>query len=121
MKTSLQALAITALVAGSAFGGALAQSSDVGVDLASIRARAADQSAEAEALAVTARDRAKAVTADASQSADAGKANGRRYAGAAPRPAQLRLRDHANVRRSRATAREATQRLDCKAQTKWIE
>ena len=87
MKTSLQALAITALVAGSAFGGALAQSSDVGVDLASIRARAADQSAEAEALAVTARDRAKAVTADASQSADAGKANGRRYAGAAPRPA----------------------------------
>lgn len=87
MKTSLQALAITALVAGSAFGGALAQSSDVGVDLASIRARAADQSAEAEALAVTARDRAKAITADASQSADAGKANGHRYAGAAPHPA----------------------------------
>jgi conjugal transfer pilus assembly protein TrbC len=88
MKTSLQALAIAALVASSAFGGALAQSSDVGVDLASIRARAADQSADAEALAVTARDRAKAVTADASQSADAGKANGHSYAGAATRPAR---------------------------------
>lgn len=87
MKISLQAFAIAALVTGSAFGGALAQSSDVGVDLAAIRARAADQSAEAEALAVTARDRAKAITADASQSADAGKTNGRRYAGAAPRPA----------------------------------
>ncbi|MBA4162546.1 MAG: type-F conjugative transfer system pilin assembly protein TrbC [Novosphingobium sp.] len=87
MKTSLQALAITALVASSAFGGALAQSSDPEIDLASIRARAADQTAEAEALAVSARDRAKAITADASQSADAGKANGRRYAGSAPHSA----------------------------------
>jgi conjugal transfer pilus assembly protein TrbC len=87
MKTSPQALAIAVLVASSAFGGALAQSSDPEIDLASIRARAANQTAEAEALAVTARDRAKAITADASQSADAGKANGLRYAGAAPRPA----------------------------------
>lgn len=86
MKTRPQTLAIALLVAGSALGGALAEASDPEIDLASIRARAADQTPEAEALAVSARERARAVTAEASESADAGKANGRRYAGSAPRP-----------------------------------
>lgn len=87
MKNHLQTLAFAALAASSAFGGALAQSSDPDIDLASIRARAAEQTAEAEALAASARERAKQVTGDASESAEAGKANGRRYAGAVPRPA----------------------------------
>lgn len=87
MKNHLQALAFATLAASSAFGGALAQSSDPNIDLASIRARAADQSSEAEALAASARERAKQVAGDASESAEAGKANGRRYAGAVPRPA----------------------------------
>ena len=86
MKISLQTLAIAALAASSAIGGALAEPSDRDIDLASIRARAANQSQEAEALAATARTRAKAVTADASQSAEAGRANGRRFAVSAPRP-----------------------------------
>lgn len=87
MKSHLQALAFTLLAVSSAFGGALANPSDPGIDLASIRQRAADQSSEAEALAASARERAKQVTSDANESADAGKANGRRYAGAPPRPA----------------------------------
>jgi conjugal transfer pilus assembly protein TrbC len=65
----------------------LAQTSDPDIDLASIRQRAAYQSSEAESLAASARERAKQVTSDASESAEAGKANGRRYAGALPRPA----------------------------------
>lgn len=87
MKISLQALAMAALFASAAFGGALAQSSDPELDLASIRARAADQTGEAEALAASARERARTITTEASQSAEAGKANGRRYAGDAPRRA----------------------------------
>lgn len=87
MKTSPQALVIALIIATSAVGGALAQSSDAGLDLASIRARAADQTGEAEALAASARERAKAVTSEAGQSAEAGKANGHRYAGASVRPA----------------------------------
>jgi hypothetical protein len=42
MKHSLQAFTIAALSACSAIGGALAQSSDPEIDLAAIRARAAD-------------------------------------------------------------------------------
>lgn len=87
MKSHLQALAFALLTAGSAIGGALAQSSDPGIDLASIRQRAAEQTSEAEALAASARERANQVTSDASESAEAGKANGRRYAGAVPHPA----------------------------------
>ena len=87
MRTSSQVLAIALIAATSAIGGALAQSSDPDIDLASIRARAADQTSEAEALAASARERARQVTSDANESADAGQANGRRYAGAVPRPA----------------------------------
>jgi conjugal transfer pilus assembly protein TrbC len=87
MRTSPQTFAIALIAATSAIGGALAQSSGPDIDLASIRARGADQTAEAEALAASARERAKQVTSDASESAEAGKANGRRYAGTAHSPA----------------------------------
>lgn len=87
MRTYPQTFAIALIAATSAIGGALAQSSDPDIDLASIRARAAEQTAEAEALAASARERAKQVTSDASESAEVGKANGRRYAGAVPHPA----------------------------------
>lgn len=83
MKHPLQTLAIALLAASSALGGALAQASDPDIDLASIRARAADQTQEAEALAASARERAKALTSDANTSAEEGKANGRGYAGLA--------------------------------------
>lgn len=86
MRSHLQALAFAVLAASSAFGGALAQSSDPGIDLATIRQRAADQTSEADALAASARERARQVTSEAEGSAEAGKANGRRYAGALPRP-----------------------------------
>lgn len=86
MKSHLQAFAFALLAASSAIGGALANPSDPGIDLASIRERAADQTSEAEALAASARERAQQVTSEAEGSADAGKANGRRYAGALPRP-----------------------------------
>lgn len=87
MKSHLQALAFALLAASSALGGALANPSDPGIDLASIRQRAADQTSDAEALATSARERATQVTNEASENAEAGKANGRRYAGAVPRPA----------------------------------
>lgn len=86
MKSHLQAFAFALLAASSAIGGALANPSDPGIDLASIRERAADQTGEAEALAASARERAKQVTSEATQSAEMGKANSRRYAGAQPRP-----------------------------------
>jgi conjugal transfer pilus assembly protein TrbC len=87
MKHSLQAFTIAALSACSAIGGALAQSSDPEIDLAAIRARAADQAGEAEALAANARERAKGLTGEAASSAKGAKANGRTYAGQVPRPA----------------------------------
>ena len=43
MKSHLQAFAFALLAASSAIGGALANPSDPGIDLASIRERAADQ------------------------------------------------------------------------------
>ena len=86
MKSHLQAFAFALLAASSAIGGALASPSDPGIDLASIRERAADQTSEAEALAASARERAQQVTSEAEGSAEAGKANGRRYVGALPRP-----------------------------------
>jgi conjugal transfer pilus assembly protein TrbC len=87
MKYSVQILAITALAACSAIGGALAQASDGQIDLASIRARGAEQTAEAEALAANARERAKTLTSEAASNAEEAKANGRTYASQAPRPA----------------------------------
>lgn len=86
MKSHLQAFAFALLAASSAICGALANPSDPGIDLASIRERAADQTSEADALAASARERAQQVTSEAEGSAEAGKANGRRYAGALPRP-----------------------------------
>lgn len=87
MKNHLQLFAIAVLAASSALGGALASPSDPGIDLESIRQRAADQTSEAEALASTARERAKTLTTDASSSAEGAKANGWTYAGLTPRSA----------------------------------
>ena len=87
MKPNLIHCGLTALASMAALGGALAQTAAPDIDLEAIRARAASNTSEADALAASARERAKAVTIEASQSAEDGKANGRRYAGAAPRPA----------------------------------
>ena len=86
IQCGLAALASMAAVLG-ALGGALAQTAAPDIDLEAIRARAANNAGEADALAASARERAKAVTIEASRSAEDGKANGRRYAGMAPRPA----------------------------------
>lgn len=87
MKIHLQAIAIAVLAASSALGGALASPSDPGIDLETIRQRAADQTSEAEALASTARERARTLTGEATANAEDAKANGRTYAGQAPRTA----------------------------------
>lgn len=87
MKHPAQTLVLAALIASTALGGALSAQSDPGIDLEEIRARATTQTGDAEALAAQARERAKAVTGEARQNADGAKANGRRYAGAAARPA----------------------------------
>lgn len=87
MKPRLLHCGLVALASMAALGGALAQTAAPDIDLEAIRARAASNTSEADALAASARERAKAVTIEASQSAEDGKANGRRYAGAAPRPA----------------------------------
>ena len=86
LHCGLAALASMAAVL-CALGGALAQTAALDIDLEAIRARAASNTSEADALAASARERAKSVTTEASQSAEDGKANGRRYTGAAPRPA----------------------------------
>ena len=83
MKKALQTLVIACAAACAAVGGALAQTALPEIDLAAIRARAAEQSQDAEALAARARARAKQVTGEASASAGEAEANGRRYTSAA--------------------------------------
>ena len=79
-------LVSTALAAAIAFSigsvlgfAALAQDAGPGLDLAAIRARAAQNAADAEALAATARSRATAMTAPAQETASEGEANGQRF------------------------------------------
>lgn len=83
MKAALRALGIACAAAAAAAGGALAQTAAPEIDLAAIRARAAEQSEDAEALAARARERAKQVTSEASASAEQAEANGHRYTSAA--------------------------------------
>ncbi|MFC0589432.1 type-F conjugative transfer system pilin assembly protein TrbC [Novosphingobium aquiterrae] len=85
MKPNLIHCGLAALASMAALGGALAQTAAPDIDIEAIRARAASNTGEADALAASARERAKAVTAEAAQNAEGAKANGRRYAGAAPR------------------------------------
>ncbi len=85
MKPNLIHCGLAALASMAALGGALAQTAAPDIDIEAIRARAASNTDEADALAASARERAKAVTTEASQNAEGAKANGRRYARAAPR------------------------------------
>lgn len=66
---------------------AFAQGSPDGFDLEAIRARAAQNAADAEALAETVRKRGTAMTEAARDTADQGQANGQRYTEAARRAA----------------------------------
>lgn len=79
------ALALISLASAALFAAASAQETDPGLDLASIRQRSAQASAEAEALAAQALKRAKVLADDARQTATASNKNGRRYAGEAAR------------------------------------
>lgn len=87
-RTRLGLAALACLTAcggalGGAIGGALAQNTDPGLDLAAVRARADEQTSDADALAASARERARVLAETAAQSADQAKASGQRYSGAA--------------------------------------
>lgn len=71
------------LGAAAAFAGSQAQDAQTGLDLGAIRARAAEQTKDAEALAATVRARSALALPDARTSAEQGAANGRRFAGQA--------------------------------------
>ena len=74
-------LLLIGLLASAASGFAVAQkTSDTGLDLTAIRARAVQQSGDAEALAATARARAEAMTQDAQNLSTASAAVRARYA-----------------------------------------
>jgi conjugal transfer pilus assembly protein TrbC len=73
-------LAATLVLAVSAFAGLDAQTADQDIDLEAIRARAREQSADAQHLAAAARKRAQDMAADAQQSTQAAQANGATYA-----------------------------------------
>lgn len=87
MKHPVQSLAIALVAVSAVVGGALAQTLDPGIDLPAIRARAADQTGDAEALAASARERAKGLTSEATSTSEASQTNGRTYAQAAIRSA----------------------------------
>ena len=87
MRYPVQTLAFALVAASAVIGSAFAQTTDPGIDLAAIRARAADQTGDAEALAASARERAKAVTSEAASTSEAGQTNGRAYAQTAVRSA----------------------------------
>jgi conjugal transfer pilus assembly protein TrbC len=77
---SALALAATLALAMSAIAGLAAQTADQDIDLEAIRARAKEQTADAQNLAATARKRAQDMAAEAQQSTQAGQANGATYA-----------------------------------------
>ena len=94
MKTLPHLIAIAALASAAAFAGAAAQTADPGLDLETIRARAAEQAGEADALAASARARAEQLAREARTSAADAQAYGRRFANEAqksarPDPAQV--------------------------------
>ncbi len=87
-SSALPVLAALAFTASAAIGfTAFAQSVPEDIDLKAIRARAAQNAADAEALADTVRKRASAMSEVAQKAADQGAANGQRYTDAARRAA----------------------------------
>lgn len=93
MKTLPHLIAIAALASAAAFAGAAAQTADPGLDLETIRARAAEQAGEADALAASARARAEQLAREARTSAAEAQTHGQRYTSEAaknarPDPAQ---------------------------------
>ncbi len=80
MKHPLVLATLTLSIGTAAVAGLAAQSSDAELDLAAIRARAAEAQADAKALSDTARARAAELHESAKASAQAGEANGSRYA-----------------------------------------
>lgn len=79
MKHPLLLAIFTCSIGTAAVAGLAAQSSDTELDLAAIRARAAEAQADAKALSDTARARAAELHESAKASAQAGEANGSRY------------------------------------------
>lgn len=93
MKHPLLLATLTLVIGAAAVAGLAAQSSDTELDLAAIRARAAEAEPDAKALSDTARARAAELHETAKASAQAGEANGSRYvstakAAARPSPGQ---------------------------------
>jgi conjugal transfer pilus assembly protein TrbC len=80
MKNASQLIAIAMCSGLGAIAGAAAQSTDPGLDLEAIRARAKESSAEANALAASARERAERLTKEATNSAASAQTHGQRYA-----------------------------------------
>lgn len=90
MKYPLLLATFTLSISAAAVAGLAAQSAETELDLAAIRARAAEAQPDAKALGDTARARAAELHDSAKASAQASEANGSRYAStakAAPRPA----------------------------------
>lgn len=83
MKHPLLLAIFTCSIGTAAVAGLAAQSSENELDLAAIRARAAEAEPDAKALSDTARARAKELHESAKASAQAGEANGSRYASTA--------------------------------------
>ncbi|QGY80756.1 type-F conjugative transfer system pilin assembly protein TrbC [Sphingorhabdus lacus] len=89
MKHPFLLATFTLSIGTAAVAGLAAQSAETELDLAAIRARAAEAEPDAKALSDTARARAAELHESAKASAQAGEANGSRYASAAkaaPRP-----------------------------------
>ncbi len=83
MKHPLLLAIFTCSIGTAAVAGLAAQSAETDLDLAAIRARAAEAEPDAKALSDTARARAKELHESAKTSAQAGEANGSRYASTA--------------------------------------
>lgn len=87
MKYPLLLATFTLSIGASAVAGLAAQSGETELDLAAIRARAAEAGADAKALSDTARARAAELHESAQETSQAGDANGKLYAGSATRTA----------------------------------
>ncbi len=83
MKHFLLLATFTCSIGTAAVAGLAAQSGETDLDLAAIRARAAEAEPDAKALSDTARARAKELHESAEASAQAGEAHGSRYASTA--------------------------------------
>lgn len=83
MKHFLLLATFTCSIGTAAVAGLAAQSGETELDLAAIRARAAEAGADAKALSDTARARAAELHESAQETKQAGEANGKLYAGSA--------------------------------------